>query len=76
MVAFGARGLAVALAVGRVIPALIDESKGWFVVLGVGFAALAIAFTCTARAASGGGPVDRRWGLPAVGRKVVFFLTA
>jgi putative membrane protein len=41
----GLAALAVALAVGRVIPALIDTSKGWFVVLGVGFAVLALAFT-------------------------------
>ena len=41
----GLAALAVALAVGRVIPALIEGSKGWFVVLGVGFAVLALAFT-------------------------------
>jgi putative membrane protein len=41
----GLAALAVSLAVGRVIPALIDESKGWFVALGVGFAVLAMAFT-------------------------------
>ena len=41
----GLAALAVALAVGRVIPALIDASKGWFVALGVGFAVLALAFT-------------------------------
>ena len=41
----GLAALAVALAVGRVIPALIDASRGWFVTLGVGFAVLALAFT-------------------------------
>jgi uncharacterized membrane protein YidH (DUF202 family) len=41
----GLAALAVALGVGRVIPALIDASKGWFVALGVGFAVLALAFT-------------------------------
>ena len=41
----GLAALAVALAVGRVIPALIHASKGWFVALGVGFAVLALAFT-------------------------------
>ena len=41
----GLAALAVALAVGRVIPALIDASKGWFIALGVGFAVLALAFT-------------------------------
>ena len=41
----GLAAVAVALAVGRVVPALIDAPKGWFVVLGVGFATLALAFT-------------------------------
>jgi putative membrane protein len=41
----GLAALAVALAVGRVIPALIHASKGSFVALGVGFAVLALAFT-------------------------------
>ena len=41
----GLAALAVALGVGRVIPALIDASKGSFVALGVGFAVLALAFT-------------------------------
>ena len=45
VVALGLAALAVSLAVGRVVPALIDESKGWFVALGVGFAVLAMAFT-------------------------------
>jgi inner membrane protein YidH len=41
----GLAALAVALGVGRVVPALIDASKGSFVALGVGFAVLALAFT-------------------------------
>ena len=59
------------------IPALIDESKGWFVALGVGFAVLAMAFTLYGtsrqrqvdRAIVGGDfrPLDG---------KVVFLLTA
>jgi putative membrane protein len=73
----GLAALAVALAVGRVIPALIDASKGWFIALGVGFAVLALAFTLygTSRqrrvdsAIAGGDfrPLDGR---------VVFLLTA
>jgi putative membrane protein len=73
----GLAALAVSLAVGRVIPALIDESKGWFVALGVGFAVLAMAFTLYGtsrqrqvdRAIAGGDfhPLDG---------KVVFLLTA
>ena len=41
----GLAALAVALGVGRVVPALVDASKGPFVALGVGFAVLALAFT-------------------------------
>ena len=73
----GLAALAVALAVGRVIPALIDASKGRFVALGVGFAVLALAFTLYGtsrqrrvdRAIAGGDfrPLDGR---------VVFLLTA
>ena len=73
----GLAALAVALAVGRVIPALIQASKGWFVALGVGFAVLALAFTLYGtsrqrqvdRAIAGGDfrPLDGR---------VVFLLTA
>ena len=73
----GLAALAVALAVGRVVPALIQASKGWFVALGVGFAVLALAFTLYGtsrqrqldRAIAGGDfrPLDG---------KVVFLLTA
>ena len=73
----GLAALAVSLAVGRVVPALIDASKGWFVALGVGFATLALAFTLYGtsrqrrldRSIAGGDfrPVDGR---------VVFLLTA
>lgn len=73
----GLAALAVALAVGRVIPALIQASKGWFVALGAGFAVLALAFTLYGtsrqrqvdRAIAGGSfrPLDGR---------VVFLLTA
>jgi uncharacterized membrane protein YidH (DUF202 family) len=73
----GLAALAVALGVGRVVPALIDASKGWFVALGVGFAVLALVFTIYGssrqrqldRAIAGGDfqPLDGR---------VVFMLTA
>ena len=41
----GMAALAVALGVGRVVPALVEGSKGAFIALGVGFAILALAFT-------------------------------
>ena len=73
----GLAALAVSLAVGRVIPALIDAPKGWFIALGTGFAVLALAFTLygtsrqrrVARAIAGGDfrPLDGR---------MVFLLTA
>ena len=66
----GLAALAVSLAVGRVIPALIDESKGWFVALGVGFAMLALAFTLYGTSRQRRlDRVDRRRGLPAGGRQ-------
>lgn len=73
----GLAALAVALGVGRVVPALIDAAKGWFVALGVGFAVLALAFTLYGasrqrrvdRAIAGG---DFR----ALDGRVVFLLTA
>ena len=40
----GLAAMAVALAVGRLLPALLRSSKTPFALLGVGFAALALAF--------------------------------
>ncbi len=40
----GLAALAVALGVGRLVPALIDAARWPFVVLGIGFATLALAF--------------------------------
>jgi uncharacterized membrane protein YidH (DUF202 family) len=41
----GLAAMAVALAVGRLLPALLETSTTPFVALGVGFAVLALAFT-------------------------------
>lgn len=72
----GLAALAVALAVGRVIPALIDASKGWFIALGVGFAVLALAFTLygTSRQRQMGRSIAGGDFQPLDGR-VVFLLT-
>ena len=81
----GLAALAVSLAVGRVVPALIDASKGWFVALGVGFATLALSFTLygtsrqrrLSRSIAGGDfrPVDGRVVLLLTGLMAVLAVT-